>query len=512
MNHAATDPLVGTLFDHRYLINYLVARGGMGNIYQAHDTKRGHVVAIKVLRSEFSGDAVVIQRFLREAEAVALLKHKNICQLFDTGYTPDGMRYFTMEFLQGQSLDQIIIQRGMIDPATALGYTIQAASALCEAHNQGIIHRDLKPANLFVVQTPNAPDFVKVLDFGVAKMCGAEQIFEPKLTNAGSTLGTPYYMSPEQIQGLNVDGRTDVYALGVILWESLFGVPPYGGKSLVDIFSAAIRMKLPKLAPEYKSRPIYRKLYAVLKKALQKDRTHRYKSMQDFLRVLEKTSFEFGSAMSMSNVRHRTELVSHTPVSMPAFRRHWNHVMGILTPGRFIFGFGVLVLAVLAAVFIAVYVFPTHVEIPQTQYHTYKFFSDVPSEVRINNRIVGTTPSSIELVDAPPFEIVFATNLGETYSFMVDSVNDTIHGFAVNLAPKRTDTPKISVDTMPPGADVYVNGMKYPLTTPCHIDVTSHRDVLITIKLPGYITENILTAHQGGDIRLRSNLFRIRKP
>ena len=192
--------MTGTLFDDRYLIDRLIARGGMGNIYKAHDTKRGHIVAVKMLRSEFDDDAVVLKRFLREAHAVQNLHHPNICQLYDIGCTRDKIHYFTMEFLEGDPLDKVLREKRMLPPEIALKYIMDIAAALCDAHNHNIIHRDLKPANIFIVHDADGKETAKLLDFGVAKL--QEEMSDPgqKLTNAGSTLGTPFYMAPEQIQ------------------------------------------------------------------------------------------------------------------------------------------------------------------------------------------------------------------------------------------------------------------------------------------------------------------------
>ena len=190
-----------------------------------------------------------------------------------------------MESLEGQPLDAILKEQHTLKPETALGYTIQIAAALCDAHNHNIIHRDLKPANIFIVRDADGRETAKLLDFGIAKLQERHSNPEDKLTHSGSTLGTPSYMSPEQIQGLDVDGRADVYSMGIILWECLFGAPPYIGNSIVDIFNATFYQKLPKLRRHLRADPKWRQLYAVLKKALQKDPKNRYDSMQAFLRA-----------------------------------------------------------------------------------------------------------------------------------------------------------------------------------------------------------------------------------
>ena len=188
-----SDPFVGTLFADRYLINFLVARGGMGNIYQAHDVQTGQIVALKMLRAEYNDDRIIVRRFIRETDVIAKLKHKNICQMFDSGCTPDGIHYFTMEYMEGEALDTILKNQQTLPPTRAIDYMLQAAAGLSDAHNHGVVHRDLKPANIFIIRTSDERDFIKVLDFGIAKVDNYEELNE-RLTNAGTTLGTPYFI------------------------------------------------------------------------------------------------------------------------------------------------------------------------------------------------------------------------------------------------------------------------------------------------------------------------------
>ena len=399
MNQSVQDPLIGTLFDQRYLINYLVARGGMGNIYQAHDTKRGHIVAVKLLRSEYVNDGVVVQRFLREAHAVRILKHPNICQLFDLNLSSKGDYYFTMEFLEGHALDSILEKQHVLKPTTAIEYIIQVASGLSEAHAHGIVHRDMKPANIFIVQTPGAPEFVKIIDFGVAKTPTGNNSskWDPKLTNAGSTVGTPFYMSPEQVRGLDcVDGRTDVYALGIILWECIFGAPPFTGKGLLEVFEQTLNAKLPKLPPQYRGHAIYEKTYKVLTKALEKDMNRRIKSMQELIRELEKCLSSTKNKNQVTISSSFNNSIKNTPVNLKAYSGPFGRCVTALAklgPVKIVaisIGIAfVICLGILAGVMLA----PSQVAIAQTNYTTYKFFSDIPSEIRVSSTPLTTSAS-----------------------------------------------------------------------------------------------------------------------
>ena len=487
------DPIVGTLFDGRYLINFLVARGGMGNIYQAHDVRRGHIVALKMLRPEFGNDPVILQRFQRETLAVSNLHHENICQLYDTGCTPEGVHYFTMEFLEGQALDTILKEKQTLPQNTALLYITQIASALCDAHNHGIIHRDLKPANIFIVHTANGEEVAKVLDFGVAKLEEDSTNVREKLTNAGSTLGTPFYMSPEQIQGKEVDARTDVYALGIILWECLFGNPPYTGNSLIDVFTAAIHKKLPKLPSNLKRNKRWKSIYAVLQKALQKDRNNRYDSMQSFLRALEQLN-------STKNNQSSQNHPSSTRPSLPVI----THFHSLPTKIAFIVC-SIIFLCICAAVTYFVFFDNQEEEVQQPQSHTYKFYSTPSAEVRVNNKIVGNTPLILDLDTQPPFDIVFRTE-EDDFNFRVDQHNNDIKGFMVNLGQPHADSPVITLNSTPPGADVYINDHLFEEKTPCKIPSSEHSITHITIKLQDYRTESFDIAPKGSNVELNTTL------
>ncbi len=496
-NHMGSDPLVGTLFGGRYLINFLIAKGGMGNIYQVNDIRTGRIVALKMLRSEFSADQIVVHRFEREVDAVACLKHPNICQLFESGCTIEGIHYFTMEYLVGKPLDQVLREEQVLEPEKAVNYIIQTASALCDAHNHGVIHRDLKPANIFIVHQEDEEDFIKVLDFGVAKVDDDVQQVQEKLTRAGSTLGTPYYMSPEQIQGLSVDGRTDVYALGVILWECLFGRPPFVGRNLLEIFDAAINDKLPKLPKPYRIIPFWKKVYRILAKALEKNREQRYSSMKDFLRALETLNVPYPKAYRISE---------STPKSLPSL----NVVQQLhkVSPLKMVI-FGTIAILLLGAVIgVVVYCVDEPVETPAQRFDTYKFFSDVPAQVIVNNSVLGTTPMSADLSYSVPFTIKFAARDIPEFDVTIRELSESVTGYAVNLAPRRVERPMAYVETVPPGADVFVNGVHYPLQTPCNIALISPTEVLLEFRHEGYRSEVIHVIPNGGDIKVRTNLFR----
>src|ERR687885_2288161 len=215
---AATDTLLHTLFDGRYRILRKLGSGGMANVYLAEDQELGRRVAIKILNDRHANDDQFVERFRREAKNAAGLSHPNIVSIYDRGEA-EGTYYIAMEYLDGRSLKELIVSRGPAPVPVAIDYVRQILSALRFAHRNGIVHRDIKPHNVLV----DPEGRVKVTDFGIARS-GASQ-----MTEAGSIIGTAQYLSPEQARGAAVDQRSDLYSLGVVLYELLTGTVPFSG-------------------------------------------------------------------------------------------------------------------------------------------------------------------------------------------------------------------------------------------------------------------------------------------
>src|SRR5919197_497323 len=221
---AATDTLIHTLFDGRYRILRKLGSGGMANVYLAEDQELGRRVAIKILNDRHANDDQFVERFRREAKNAAGLSHPNIVSIYDRGEA-EGTYYIAMEFLDGRSLKELIVSRGPAPISVAIDYTRQILGALRFAHRHGIVHRDIKPHNVLV----DPEGRLKVTDFGIARAG------ESQMTEDGSIVGTAQYLSPEQARGAPVDQTSDLYSVGVVLYELLTGVVPFTGDTPVEI-------------------------------------------------------------------------------------------------------------------------------------------------------------------------------------------------------------------------------------------------------------------------------------
>jgi eukaryotic-like serine/threonine-protein kinase len=231
------DPLTNQTLDEKYHLEERLGEGGMGTVYRARHLLMDRPVAIKVLHPQFVNNDAARTRFQLEARAAVRLHHPNAVSVTDFGQTSDGLVYIVMELLKGHTLREILAFEAPLETARATSIMLQASAAVAAAHEAGIIHRDLKPSNILVTRSADVPAVVKVLDFGIVKL--ASDMFDDEdaaaSTLPGTPLGTPRYMSPEQHEGSDLTAATDVYSLGIILYEMLTGMTPFTGTTMVEM-------------------------------------------------------------------------------------------------------------------------------------------------------------------------------------------------------------------------------------------------------------------------------------
>jgi hypothetical protein len=242
--------LEGRIVADRYEVESLLGSGGMGAVYRAQHVHMRKTVALKVLHGEMTHLPEVVARFEREAIAAAHIQHPHVAAATDFGRLDNGSFYLVLEYVDGRSLRTVLDQDGRLSPPRAIRIAQQIAEALEAAHEAGIVHRDLKPDNVMLVERGGDPDFVKVLDFGIAKLSREETASSPALTQLGSVFGTPEYMSPEQAMGSVVDHRSDLYSLGIILYEMVSGATPFASEDSIAILTRHMTQPPPELGPE----------------------------------------------------------------------------------------------------------------------------------------------------------------------------------------------------------------------------------------------------------------------
>lgn len=272
-----TDQYLGCTIDNRYKVEALLGEGGMGVVYQCRHKIIDKKVAMKILRGDLAREKEVTDRFLIEARAASAIGNEHVIDISDFGQLPDGAAYFVMEFLDGQPLSSVLAGNTALPPARLAHIGLQLAKGLAAAHKAEIVHRDLKPDNIFLITRASDSDFVKVLDFGIAKVSSAAT---GRLTQAGSVFGTPHYMSPEQAAGAPVDHRGDIYAMGVILYEMATGRLPFEADNFMAILTQHIYKQPATLRSINPSVPA--ELEAIILKCLSKRPEQRYQSMEEF--------------------------------------------------------------------------------------------------------------------------------------------------------------------------------------------------------------------------------------
>ena len=280
----------GQMISDRYRVLKLLGEGGMGEVYLAEHTYLNKKVAIKLLRSEITSSNEAVQRFYQEAKSAARIKHESIIEIYDFGKLDDGTIYLAMEFLEGSPLADIMLN-GPMELSRAIDIVIQIADGLAAAHAEGIIHRDMKPENVFIIRDRVGRERVKILDFGIAKMSSGEGEGHG-LTKTGTIFGTPHYMSPEQAMGRQLDHRTDIYSLGVIMFKMFAGSVPFKAELFMGILTQHITTPPP--APTSLRPDLPPPVEQVILKAMDKDPSRRYQSMSELIMDLQRVMLELG--------------------------------------------------------------------------------------------------------------------------------------------------------------------------------------------------------------------------
>jgi serine/threonine-protein kinase len=275
------DVEIGQLLDNKYKIVRLLGEGGMGAVYEGENVRIHHRVAIKVMHANVEADNGARERFEREAQAAGRIGSEHICEVYDLGELPNGARYMVMEFLAGETLSTRVLKLGRIPPNVMAPLLLQLLDGLEAAHSAGIIHRDLKPDNVFLQRTKSGGDFVKIVDFGVSKFNALSGGSAMSMTRTGAVVGTPYYMSPEQVRGAKlVDHRSDLYSVGVVLFESITGALPFQAETFNELMFK-IALEAP-ADPEQLVPGLDPRFAAIIRKAMARDAPQRFDTAQQF--------------------------------------------------------------------------------------------------------------------------------------------------------------------------------------------------------------------------------------
>ena len=309
-SESAPNRLIGTYLAGKYRILRKIGEGGMGAVYLANQEPIDRKVAVKVLLSSLAGDEVAVKRFEREAKTISRMRHPNTVTIYDSGKTTANELYIVMEHLEGETLADLIHREGAVPADRAARIIRQACASLSEAHEAGIVHRDLKPDNVFLTRLGNEKDWVKVLDFGLAKLADNEQT--ARITQQGKVFGTPRYMSPEQAQGLTLDGRSDLYTLGVVLHELLTGQSLFKAETMVALLVKHISEPPPLLFSVRPDLHFDPRLERVVQRALTKELDQRLPSMDAFASALEPFAYPAADA--------RAQAPAHRPLPQPGLR------------------------------------------------------------------------------------------------------------------------------------------------------------------------------------------------
>ncbi|MFH1810405.1 MAG: serine/threonine-protein kinase [Pseudomonadota bacterium] len=316
------DPMLGRVVAGKFRIEAMVGQGGMGKVYRATQLSLDKTVALKLLHASCSEDELKVQRFHREARASSRLTHPNAISIIDFGQDTDGTLYMAMEFVRGQTGMSLLRSQFPFDEKRVARIVQQACHALAQAHDRGLVHRDLKLDNIMIDDRPGREDFVKVLDFGIAKLLHPEGQDARTLTSQGFVCGTPEYMAPEQVVKETIDHRTDIYALGIVMYQLVTGQLPFKGYNIVEV--AAQQVATPPRPPQDVAPhlPISDEMQSIILICLQKNPAQRFQSTRALAHALDaivagRVHF-LGSLAAQTRVSTRTVTAIDDAASGPA--------------------------------------------------------------------------------------------------------------------------------------------------------------------------------------------------
>ncbi len=295
------DPLIGNLFAERYLIESILGMGGMSIVYRAQHSLMNRTVAIKMLHQNMKEDSVALERFRLEAQAASSLSHQNVITVYDFGISPSGEPFFVMDCIEGESLEKLIDRKGRVHYGRAIAIFKQVCDGLEEAHKKGIIHRDLKPANVILMRRDDGSEMVKLVDFGIAKLLPQSGKMQQQLTKTGEVFGSPIYMSPEQCLGRELDTRSDIYALGCLMYEAVAGEPPFIGNSFLETMNMHVDNHPKLISEKAPGSEVPAELEAAILCCLSKDPDIRFQTAGELHDVLSSIASALGGGKDQSS-------------------------------------------------------------------------------------------------------------------------------------------------------------------------------------------------------------------
>ena len=298
-----TDDLIGRTLADRFDVIERIGEGGMGTVYRAHQRSLDRFVAVKTVRRDVLDDERRVQRFFREAAAIARMSHSNTVRVFDFGQEEDGTCWLAMEYLEGHSLQDVIEEHAPLEAARVIHIAEQVAEALHEAHSAGVIHRDIKPGNIMLVKQGDDPDHVKVVDFGLVKELDDDSFADGTHSTGGKLTGSPQYISPEQIVGGEADARSDIYALGVVMFYALTGSLPWPAKNVAQLVYSHVHAEVPAMSDVWDAPPVPEVLERLVRRCLAKKPDDRFADAMVLATTLHRMARKLGGTVALRSAQ-----------------------------------------------------------------------------------------------------------------------------------------------------------------------------------------------------------------